>query len=245
MKKSVWLVALALWVCSVALAGGDPTGRKAKNPRYKEGGEVPKGKKKAELAAMDDATRRIKKILNSKKVSFDFVDTPAADALAFIRALLDINLVVGPRVNKAEALTLKVNDMNAESALRWMVKLIGAKMEIRDGAIFVSAGTEGARTPAVKRRVEGIARRVDAWRGRVYRRTVGKAQISLGDLGTVELYLYEGDVHPEVREVVLLLLRRTLEAELRDLDRGADREREEDEAEERDREGRERREHEE
>jgi len=232
MKKSVLFAVLAMWTCSLALAGGDVHKRKAKKPgfegtvKHKPVGEVAKEKKKAERLAHDEAVRRINQILK-KKISFDFLATPLGDVLSFISALADVNIVTARDIDKKRPLTLRVNDMKIGSALQWIVKLAGAKMEVRDGAIYISRGKKADAAREKIRKVEALVAGQ-----RRHQRMVGKAQLRLGHLGTVELYLYEDDLHPEIREVLVHLLRRRLLAELAELEERRDRGREHRDADE-------------
>ena len=162
----------------------------------------------------DETTRKIKQLLATKKVSFDFVETPFEDAVSFIRALLGVNMVIDPKVNTKQPLTLTVKDMSVGTALQWLLRLGGAKMEIRDGAIYVAPDPQ--------------KRGVTAKRAAVYqqayphRRMIGKAQLKVGDVATVELYLYEDDLPTETRDMLLKLLKTALKAELAKMAAGAD-----------------------
>ncbi len=81
------------------------------------------------LGPKKDAERRgsIKaKLL--KEISFDFVDTPFNDVLAFLRALSSINFVVDPAVAKKNPeVTLKVVNMKLGDCLRWICKIANAE----------------------------------------------------------------------------------------------------------------------
>jgi len=153
----------------------------------------------------NDANRKIAEILKTKKVTFDFVETPFVDTVNFIQALVNVNIVLAPDVKKTQALTLRVNDMSVGQALQWMVKLVGAKMELKDGALFISAERPEANVP----------RKAEGGRDPRFQRMVGKAQVNLGPTASVEFYLYEDDIPRELREAVLNALQRALVAELR------------------------------
>jgi type II secretory pathway component HofQ len=132
-----WLVLFFLGVVGMNAWAGEVEEPKPKAdvPKAAEGAEAP------EEAA-------IRKALE-KRVSFDFVETPLADALAFLQALLGVNVVVSPKVDKQAPTTLKVNDMKVAFALAWLVELHGAKMTIEKGAIFVRpADPKEAKKPA-------------------------------------------------------------------------------------------------
>jgi len=154
--------------------------------------------------AENEATRKIAEVLRTKKVTFDFVETPFADAVAFLQALVNVNIVVAPDVKKEQHFTLKVNDMTVGQALQWMVKLVGARMVVRDGAVFISADRRGGNAPL----------NLPGARDVRFHRMVGKAVINLGPAASVEFYLYEEDLAPELREAVLKALQKALAAEL-------------------------------
>ena len=161
-------------------------------------------KVKPEGAADDEGTRKIAEAMK-RKVSFDFVETPLGDALNFLQALVNANIIVAPEVKRNQPLTLRVNDMPIGQALQWMVKLVGAKMEIRDGAIYISGEHGEVKPPARGGNV----------RDPRFNRMLGKAQVSLGAAASIEFYLYEDDIAPELREAVLSALQKALAAELR------------------------------
>jgi len=82
---------------------------------------------------------RIKEAMN-RKISFDFVETPLQDVIAFISSLVDVTIVLDSEAIKDEprSVTLRVNDMRLESALNWVLKLVQLKYTPKDEAIFVS-----------------------------------------------------------------------------------------------------------
>ena len=200
MQRTVWLAVAALWLAPLASAQGVKL-------QIGGGQAAVKPAAVAKQAEDDAATTRIKQILKAKKVSFDFAETPFSDALSFIQALLDVNIVVDPRVKTKQALTLTVKDMNVGAALQWLLRLGGAKMEIKDGAIYVA--------PAAK--PDAVPPKLQWQQARRQRRMIGRAELKLGDLATVQLYLYDDDLPPETREMLLKLLRTSLEAELKAL----------------------------
>ncbi len=75
-----------------------------------------------------------------KKISFDFVETPLQDVIAFISSLTDVTIVLDQEAIRDEAptVTLRVNDMRLEAALNWVLKLVNLKYTLKDEAIFVS-----------------------------------------------------------------------------------------------------------
>jgi len=160
-------------------------------------------------AADAQADAKVTKILMTKKVSFDFVATPLQDAVAFLRQVIGVNMVLDPAVNGKQPLTLKVNDMNAGRALKWMAKVGGGELKVQNGAVYIA--------PVPKAKVRRMVYK--AGQQRVYRRTIGRVDIKLGDVATVQLQLYEDDLPEESREMLLKLLHKALAKELAKLEK--------------------------
>jgi tetratricopeptide (TPR) repeat protein len=83
--------------------------------------------------------RRIEEAMG-KKISFDFVETPLQDVISFLSSLTNVTIVLDQEAirDQAPAVTLKVTDMRLESALNWVLKLVGLKYTLKDEAIFIS-----------------------------------------------------------------------------------------------------------
>ena len=75
-----------------------------------------------------------------KRISFDFVDTPLADVVAFLANLTGTNMVLDPAAVQGDdvPVTLKVNDMRLGAALEWILKLANLTYALRDEVIFIS-----------------------------------------------------------------------------------------------------------
>jgi len=74
-----------------------------------------------------------------KKVSLEFVGTPAEEGLAFLQKMGQVNIVIDPACgDRLKApVNLRVKDMPLEKALPWMLRLTGTKMTLKDGAIVI------------------------------------------------------------------------------------------------------------
>lgn len=83
--------------------------------------------------------REIREKFN-KRISFDFVDTPIPDVIAFLSNLTGTNFVLDPAaIQKGDLpVTLKVNDMRLGAALSWILKLVRLDYVLRDEAAFIS-----------------------------------------------------------------------------------------------------------
>ncbi|NQT88605.1 hypothetical protein HQ560_17700, partial [bacterium] len=90
----------------------------------------------------------------NKKISFDFVETPLQDVISFISGVVDVTIVLDNEAIRDEAqppvVTLRVNEMRLESALKWVLKLVNLKYALRDEAIFVSKGEKIHGTPVLR-----------------------------------------------------------------------------------------------
>jgi hypothetical protein len=76
----------------------------------------------------------------SKKISFDFVETPLRDVIAFVSHLGALTVVLDPQAVEGKALTvtLKVDDMRLESALAWALRPAKLQSVVMDEAVFVT-----------------------------------------------------------------------------------------------------------
>ena len=75
-----------------------------------------------------------------KKVSFDFLDTPLADVVAFLQNLTGVNMVIDPNATEGDdvPVTLKVNDMRLGAALDWILRLCDLSYALKDEVVYVS-----------------------------------------------------------------------------------------------------------
>ena len=174
------------------------------------GAAVPAGA--GEKPALTDNEAAIKKVLDTKRVSFDFVDTPIRDVCSFLRQLVGVNLVLDPAVDPDRTVTLKVQDMKLGTAFQWVAKIVGATMEVKDGAIYV--GPEKL-DPKVHARVRELERALEAERRK--QGPLGRIELRLGKSITVEVRLDEDMLGPETRELLRELFRHALREEVRKL----------------------------
>ncbi|MDA1138897.1 MAG: hypothetical protein O3B01_09970 [Planctomycetota bacterium] len=74
-----------------------------------------------------------------KRISFDFVDTPLPDVVAFLSNLTNTNMVLDPAFGDDRIpVTLKVTDMKIYSAIDWILRIVNLSYAIADEAIFIS-----------------------------------------------------------------------------------------------------------
>ncbi|MFW6164050.1 MAG: tetratricopeptide repeat protein [Planctomycetota bacterium] len=84
--------------------------------------------------------RAIREKLRTQKVTFDFVETPLPDVLAFISSLTDTTIILDPDAvqGPAPAITLRVSDMSLERALNWICRLANLKYSLKNEALYVA-----------------------------------------------------------------------------------------------------------
>ena len=87
-----------------------------------------------------------------KRISFDFVDTPLADVVAFLTNLTNTNMVLDPAAVEGDdvPVTLKVSDMKLEAALEWILRLVNLTYAFRDEAVFISTPDRVAEKPILR-----------------------------------------------------------------------------------------------
>ena len=86
----------------------------------------------------EQATKEIKDKL-AEKVTFDFVETPMADVVAYLHELTGVNIIVDPKVDEEVTVTLSVTNIPLENALAWIARLTEAKMTVEHSAIYISS----------------------------------------------------------------------------------------------------------
>ena len=78
----------------------------------------------------------------SRRVSFEFVDTPLTEAIAFLNSLTKVNIILDPKVaaegGDKTPITLRVQDMEMEQALRWVLRLAELEFDLRNQAVFIT-----------------------------------------------------------------------------------------------------------
>jgi hypothetical protein len=108
----------------------------------------------------------------TRRVSFEFVDTPLEETLQFLNSLTKVNIILDPKaaaegVNKTP-ITLRVQDLEMGTALKWLLRLAGLRYEFRNQAVFITRddkpagqGLELAPMPAPRPRKQRPPPRVD------------------------------------------------------------------------------------
>ncbi|HYG74388.1 MAG TPA: hypothetical protein VEK08_05225 [Planctomycetota bacterium] len=85
--------------------------------------------------------QEIKKKL-SRHVSFEFVDTPLSEAIQFLNSLTKVNIILDPKIAAEGAdktpITLRVQDMEMDLALKWILRLAELEYDLRQQAVFIT-----------------------------------------------------------------------------------------------------------
>ncbi|GMV80094.1 MAG: hypothetical protein AMXMBFR7_12780 [Planctomycetota bacterium] len=95
------------------------------------------GKARAEEPWKEEVRKKL-----ARRVSFEFVDTPLEEALAFLNSLTKVNIILDPRVAAENAgklpITLRVADMDMQTALKWILRLAELDYDLRNQAVFIT-----------------------------------------------------------------------------------------------------------
>src|SRR5438067_970937 len=74
-----------------------------------------------------------------KKVTLELVDTPLSEACSLLTSITGMNIIIAPAVRTNDPkLNLKINDMDAGTALKWFTQLSETHIEIVDQALFIT-----------------------------------------------------------------------------------------------------------
>lgn len=85
------------------------------------------------------ARERTRKALESKRVSFDFVETPLPDVLSFLTQITGVSFTLDARrVPEPWPISLRMNDVSLRSAAAWICRLAGLDYVVGDGAVIVT-----------------------------------------------------------------------------------------------------------
>jgi len=74
-----------------------------------------------------------------KKVTLELVDTPLVDACALLTSITGMNIIISPAVRTSNpTLNVKLNDMDAGTALNWFTQLTETHASVIDQAVYIS-----------------------------------------------------------------------------------------------------------
>jgi len=118
---------LALAVLLMGLAGA---------PAFAQFRRLPKGD------AYSATYRTIQSKLATARISLDFADAPLVDVIAFIRSVVNVNILLDPQIFKAGRkelkVTLTVRDLRAESALNLLLSFHKLSKVYRNGVLLIT-----------------------------------------------------------------------------------------------------------
>lgn len=104
---------------------------------------------------LDPVDQALKNMLQEETITFSFDATTVSEALDFIRAGKNINVVIDDRIRadlEDLPVTLSVTELDVDSALDLLLRLAGPEYTyvLRDGVVFIT-DRDGARSDAVLR----------------------------------------------------------------------------------------------
>ncbi len=74
-----------------------------------------------------------------KRVTLELSDDQLTDALNLIRNLTDVNIIVSPKVEELKpTVSLNVRDMDVATVLKWLTRLTGTFIDVRDQALYIT-----------------------------------------------------------------------------------------------------------
>lgn len=82
----------------------------------------------------------IKKILSDKRISLFFTETPLSEVLAFIKTIVDVDLIMDLKEGVDPPITVRVKQMTFKTVLDWIAELSKTEWEIKGQAIRFAAG---------------------------------------------------------------------------------------------------------
>jgi len=94
------------------------------------------------VSAEPEWKQAIRKMLD-RKVTFEFKETPLAEAIAFLQTLTKTTIILDPAAAEEGAapdtmINLRVNEMPLDLALKWILRLADLDYTLKDEAVFVS-----------------------------------------------------------------------------------------------------------
>lgn len=101
--------------------------------------------------------RKINKILDEKKVSIFFTETPLSKVLQFFGDLTKIDFVADLEEGVDPLVTIRVNSMRLRNVLNWIAKLSKTKWELKDEAIYFNKDIENIEPVLAKKRHDTAA----------------------------------------------------------------------------------------
>ena len=85
------------------------------------------------------ADRAARQKLENTIVSFTFSEQPLEEAIDFLQTLAKVNIVLDKRkVEAGKTITLKLNDVELQTAVKLVTEQVGLKWTVRDGVIYIS-----------------------------------------------------------------------------------------------------------
>ncbi len=93
----------------------------------------------AQGAAQSAADRLVYQKLENTIVTFTFNEQPLEEAVDFLQTLAKVNIILDKKkVEAGKTVTLKLNDVPLQTAVRLLCEQVGLKWTVRDGVVFMS-----------------------------------------------------------------------------------------------------------
>ncbi len=75
-----------------------------------------------------------------RKINVNFIDTPLVDVVATLRDLVDVTIIVDPESSESvsNTVTLTLKNMTFETALEWVLRIVGLQWALDREAIFIA-----------------------------------------------------------------------------------------------------------
>ena len=99
----------------------------------------------------DADNKKVERILIETVVSFNFQDQPVEQVAEYLSTLGNINVVLDrAKIQPGQTVTLKLNNVSLETALKLVTEAIAMKYVIRDGVVLIS-DAEGTKQVPITR----------------------------------------------------------------------------------------------
>ncbi len=97
------------------------------------------------------ADKKVRQQLEETVVTFTFNEQPVLEAIDFLQTLGKVNIVVDKsKLEEGKTVTLKLDNIPLETAIRLLTEQLGLKWIIRDGVVFISDADGVKRPPEIQ-----------------------------------------------------------------------------------------------
>lgn len=84
--------------------------------------------------------QEVERALARKKISFEFIESPLPDALAFLQAISGVEFILDGQLGASQKplVNIKIQDMSVSRALNWILRLARLDYQICHGKLFIA-----------------------------------------------------------------------------------------------------------